>query len=294
LIMVCKSSDRANTIEGIGPPPEIPPQEVLGRIGYSDFWEDPDGILRRQVLLITPEESSPCAAPYAFSTQLAMHYLTAQGIQPTFNDRNLQLGTVVFPRLQPHTGGYRGLDAQGNQLLVNYRATEAIAPQISLSQLLAGQVDPDMIKDRIVLIGVIDPNAGDIWSTPYGTGAAQRMPGVHVQAHMTSQLISAVLDQRPILWTWGEAGDGLWIGLWSTMGGFLVWSLGGGSRSVQQWVPRLGLAIGLAVGLLYGICLGGLIRGAWLPLVPSVLGLFTTSSIMVISLTAHSFKQIEP
>lgn len=268
LVTVCKRADAATP--GILPPPESPPEQV----GLSDFLEDGDGILRRQLLFLTPEAdldpATACTAAYSFSAQLALRYLAEEGIEPDFGPQGnvLTLGPARLAFLTPNWGGYRGLDAGGGQVLVNYRATpglEAIADQVSLMAVLGGQVDPELIRDRIVLIGVTAPSAGDYWRTPYNQGDASRVAGVYTHAHMISQVLSAALDQRPLLTVWPQWAEGLWI-LGVCLGG------GGVMGSTRSRGACLG-AGGLILVLLYGITWGAFVGlGLWLPLVPSLLG----------------------
>jgi CHASE2 domain-containing sensor protein len=286
LIAICKASDPQNNFDGVAAPPEVPPE----RLGFSDFWEDADGILRRQVLFITPDPTSPCTAPYAFSTQLAFRYLSAKKISPTFTpEGNLQLGNTVFKRLQSHSGGYQGINALGNQILLNYRSAPVVATQVTLAQVLAGQVNRDAVQNRIVLVGVIANSAGDLWSTPYGASATKQMPGVIVQAHLISHLLSAVLDHRPLFWTWSLGGELIWIGGWSAVGGLL-----GGLRSRKALgrssLTQFGLAIAAAAGMLYGVCFVSFTQGGWIPFVPALLALILSGGVARVYAAAQDPK----
>ncbi|MBD2088575.1 CHASE2 domain-containing protein [Microcoleus sp. FACHB-1515] len=281
LIAVCKASDPENDITGVAPPPEVP----IDRVGFSDFWEDADGVLRRQVLFMTPDPASPCATPYAFSTQLAFRYLHAEGITPRFTpEGNLQLGDRVLPRLAAHAGGYQGINAQGNQILINYRPKAA---QVTLTQVLNGQVQPSAIRDRIVLIGVVSENSADIWATPYGTHPTQRMPGVTVQAQMISQILSAAIDRRPLIWVWHWTGDVLWIGVWAVVGGLIaIASL----RNGIGWRGKSGLiAIGLGAIGLGIICFAVFcLQAGWLPFVPGLVAIGVANGVVTCYLNAPS------
>jgi CHASE2 domain-containing sensor protein len=197
LIGVCKGSDMTANTKGIEPPPEIPPQ----RLGFSDFIHDADDVVRRHLLYMNQETVSVCSANYALSTQLAFRYLISRGIAPKFTSAgNLQLGNTIFPRISSRAGGYQGIDANGGQILLNYRATKQIAEQISLTQLLSSPINPQAIQNRIVLIGVVAKgDLPDYWATPYGTNLDEQMPGVLVHAHKVSQILSAVLDGRPLI-----------------------------------------------------------------------------------------------
>ncbi|HEY9846035.1 MAG TPA: CHASE2 domain-containing protein, partial [Candidatus Caenarcaniphilales bacterium] len=163
----------------------------------------------------------------------------------------------------------------GHQVLLNYRSsgTSAIAPQVTLTQVLHNQINPNAIKDRIVLIGVSAPSYQDYLLTPYGRQPDQEMPGIMVQAQMVSQILSAVLDQRPLLWVWPRWSEVLWVWGWSLVGGLIA-----------RWnrAPlRLGLTGAKALGTLYGLCLGLLIQGGWVPLVPAALALIATGGSVV-------------
>ncbi|WP_071518304.1 CHASE2 domain-containing protein [Geitlerinema sp. PCC 9228] len=279
LIVVCKSRDQIFDPVGIAPPPEVPEH----RVGFSDFLEDTDGVLRRQIVSMTPEPASPCTTPYSFSSRLAFRYLQAEGITPQFTpEGNLQLGRTVLKRIQSYWGGYQDIDAAGNQLMVNYRALlspDRIAPQITLSQLLAGQVAPDAIRDRIVLLGVTAVSTGDYWITPFGSSRAQRVAGVFVQAHMTSQLIAAALNKRPILWVWPLAIEAMWLLGWSL--------LGYGIAKLRHFLLRT-LTMLLSIGVLTGICFVLLLVGGWIPLVPTGIAMVVAAGIASLDFSKHT------
>lgn len=262
LIALCKSRDAVLDPVGIAPPPEFPE----ARIGFSDFIEDRDGILRRQLISLDPDPASPCTTPYSFSARLAFRYLQDEGITPRFTrDGHLQLGEAVLRRVRSRWGGYQGIDAAGNQLMLNYRAgasAHTLADQVSLSQLLTGQVAPAAIRDRIVILGVTAGSAGDYWFTPFGSSRQDRVAGVFVQTHMTSQLVAAALDQRPIIWVWPLWGEALWIVSWGLVGY--------GIMGLPTWLYR-SFALAIALGVLSGSGFVFLLGGGWIPLIPAAL-----------------------
>ncbi|MFN6541227.1 MAG: CHASE2 domain-containing protein [Nostoc sp. EkiNYC01] len=272
LIGICKGSDGTANIGGIQPPPEIP----TTNLGFSDFIHDRDGVIRRHLLFMNQEATSLCSASYSFSLQLASLYLGPSGIRVKFTpEGNLQLGKTVFPNLNPRSGGYQNIDANGGQILLNYRSPKEIAEQVKLTKFLSSPVNPYAVKDRIVLIGVVSRgDSPDTWPTPYGVPLDEQMPGVLVQAHMVSQILSAVEDGRPLLRVWSLWLEVAWIWGWSVVGAVLAWrnlSLG--------W---LALAVGVASSVLYVACFGLLIWGAWVPFVPSVLSLVAIVGLMSI------------
>ncbi len=288
LIGVCKGSDATETIKGgdatgttkgLKPPPEIPKD----RLGFSDFIHDNDGVVRRHLMFMNQETASLCPASYALSMQLAFRYLLPSGIQPKFNrQKNLQLGNTVFPVLKSRTGGYQGIDPNG-QILLNYRSSKQIAEQVTLTQLLSSPINARAIKNRIVLIGVVAKgDFPDYWATPYGSILDEQMPGVLVQAHMISQILSAVLDGRPLLRAWSPGIEVIWIWGWAMVGGVLAW----------RWhsLLRLALVAGISVGMLYLVCFNLLIWGVWVPFVPSTLVLVLTVGV---TSTAKKIKALK-
>ncbi|WP_414588515.1 CHASE2 domain-containing protein [Scytonema sp. PCC 10023] len=276
LIAVCQVSDTQPRRPGIPPPPEIPQE----RLGFSDVAVDPDSIVRRHLLALTPPPSSPCKASYALSVQLALRYLAARNISLEFTtDGAWKLGKTSFKPLEAHTSGYQGIDASGHQIMLNYRSHRSLqefVPQVTLTEVLAGKVNSSGVKDRIVLIGTVAESFQDYSSTPYSTneGGMQKIPGVILQAQMISQLLSAALDGRPLLWAWSVWQETIWVWGWSLTGGLLTWYI---RRPLY-----LGIAAGVAIACLYGVCLVIFIQwGAWIPLVPSAIALIGSGSIIV-------------
>lgn len=170
-IGICKVSGGKEHTAGVSPPPEIPGS----RIGFSDVVSDRDFIIRRQLLAVTPDPESPCKTRYSLSLQLARQYLAKENIQLQItNEGKLQLGDVVFQPIDVPTGGYQQFDAGGHQILLNYRSSRQIAPQLTLAQVLNNEFNPDWVKNRIVLIGIDAESVKDTFLTPYSIGATSR------------------------------------------------------------------------------------------------------------------------
>ncbi|MEH2184293.1 CHASE2 domain-containing protein [Nostoc sp.] len=269
-ITICKVSEE-NKNSGVSPPPEVPKQNL----GFSDVIPDPDGIIRRQILAMAP--ASPCNTDKSFSFQLANRYLLALGIQSKLTaEKNWQFGNVVFKNLEENSGGYHKIDNLGHQVLLNYRSSHQLATQVTLADVLNDKLTSDLVKNRIVLIGTTAESFHDYWSTPYSASQwpYEQMPGVILQAHMVSQIISSVLDNRPLLWMLPKWGEFIWVWAWSLIGSIIIWQF-------RSW-SRLGLVGVTAVCVLYGISFGLSIQGAWIPLLPSILVLILSGTSMKI------------
>jgi CHASE2 domain-containing sensor protein len=265
LISICKRPDPKENPIGILPPPEMP----ASQIGFSDFVQDPDSTLRRQLLTMTNNPASRCTAAYAFSTQLALRYLAEDGIAASFTPQgDLKLKQRRFQRIGDRFSGYQSIDNRGFQMLLNYRQTpspQEIAPTVTLAELLAGQVNPKSIEDRIVLIGVASATSGDNWATPYGRSFTSRVPGVVIQAHMTSQILSAVIDRRPLIQAWNLWQDYLWVLAWAIVGALL-------SMMLHRWVWLL-MAIAMVLVILVSMGWVLFLQGVWIPIAPAIITL---------------------
>ncbi|NEO64390.1 MAG: CHASE2 domain-containing protein, partial [Moorea sp. SIO4G2] len=255
---------------GVSPPPEVP--EV--RQGFNNVLLDPDRIIRRHLLAVG--SPSPCQSYYSFNVQLATRYLADLGIQLEVTENYLKLGTTVFKTLEKDSGGYHNLDSRGQQLLLNYRASGQIAETVSLAEVFRDQFNPDLVRNRIVIIGTIAPSFNDnFWRTPYSGGqwSVETMSGIEIQAQMISHILSAVLDNRPLIWWWSEPGEALWIWCWAALGGTVA-----GNFNVLRSVV---LGTGTALVVLYGSCSVLLIvTGGWVPLIPATIALVATSVVV--------------
>lgn len=278
---VCKVSSPEDGFEGYPPPRKTPESQV----GFSDFVDDNDFILRRQLLAMGPPPNSPCQASTSFNLALALFYLEQEGIPPLelLSPEKFKIGSTIFNTLKKNTGAYHNLDARGYQTVLNYRSLPEptnIAERVSLIEVLNNDIDFESLQDRIVLIGVTDPSQTDNWLTPYGTSGhgLGEVPGVFLQAHMISQILSAALDQRPLIWWWPRWADLLWIWIWTVIGVVIIWEI------KYPWYRFLG--IGSSGLIIYGICGLILVEGGWIPLIPTVLALTMASVITIVNTSA--------
>jgi CHASE2 domain-containing sensor protein len=277
-VAVCKVSAPKDD-PGVEPPPELTPEQL----GFSDVVTDlSDNVLRRHLLTMGEiQPDSLCGAQEAFSLKLALNYLAAQGIFPERKtpEQHLKLDRTVFAPLSPvQNGGYNSWDRRtegGEQILLNYRSSmNDIARRVHLSELLKGGEVLKLIEGRVVLIGVTAPSQKDDFVTPYSTSNApdQRIRGIMLQAQMVSQILSAVLDNRPLIWVWPMWGEVIWIGSWSLMGGLLAWQVRS-HRRLMFWAAIAVLTLACLCGLIFLV-------GGWVPLIPCGLVL-VSSSIMI-------------
>lgn len=257
----------------IGKPPSVPDNQV----GFNDIAVDPDGIVRRNLLFASKKL-------YSFSMRLAILYLESQGIKPEpspINKDYLQLGKTLFIPLQSNAGGYANLDNRGYQILINYRNGFNIAQQLTLTEILNEEFDPNLVKNRIVLIGSTAPSLKDIFFTPYSTieDENNKISGVELHAQMTSQIISTVLNHQPLFWFWPEWGEILWIGCWAYVGGLLAWK----TKRLLYFTITWGIGLATLLSITFILFL----QAGWIPVVTPSLTLFTTAAIVLL----HKLRQ---
>ncbi|MGB6296206.1 MAG: CHASE2 domain-containing serine/threonine-protein kinase [Rivularia sp. (in: cyanobacteria)] len=281
IIPICKQSDVNE--------PAIPPPNGIEplRVGFSDIVEDPDGTIRRNLLLHEPAADDPCATPYSFSLQLALKYLEVGGIQPQFtSEQQLKLGNTLFKPLKSNSGGYNNVDDGGYQILLNYRSGKDIAQRVTVTDVLSNKVNSELVKDRIVLIGSTAASLKDIFNTPYSSGKLDKsgkMAGVVIHANSVSQILSAVLKpQQPLFWYLPE---------WTEVGWIFVWSLAGGLIASRIQHPmRLGIAGGITIAVLIGGNFFIFTQAGWIPVVSPGLGLILGAG-SILGYTAYQSKQ---
>jgi adenylate cyclase len=156
---------------------------------------------------------------------------------------------------------------ESGRALIHYHGPGNTFPTFSVSDIYSGNISPDRLKNKIVLIGTTATGLGDIRLTPYGSS----YPGVEIRANTIQNLTQADFIHRP---GWMFIYD---VAVILALGGFLVMVL-----------PRIGVrnAIWLTLALLvaYATLAFGLFRSQhiWLNVVyPSLLMLvlFMSSTI---------------
>lgn len=270
-----KELRRSNVIaiQSLGNTPEeaipAPPKLPSDRVGFSDLITDTDGVIRRNLMFASDD-----AAQYAsFSTRLAMQYLNHSGDRLPNGD--FVLGKAVFSLLRSNSGGYQRIDAAGEQILLDYRSARYPSEVVTLSQVLQNQVNPALIKDRVVLIGTTAPSAKDLFFTPFSPAktANPKMPGVVIHAQMVSQTLTAALEGRSLFWFWSEPMEVLWIVSWAIAGGLLArWS----QRPFVLALAGTGLLL-LLMGAGYSLFL----HQAWVPIAAPAIAAIAVGSFTI-------------
>jgi CHASE2 domain-containing sensor protein len=195
-----------------------------------------------------------------------LKYLGIAEAQAT-DDENIEIGSREVEVLKSTVGGYRSNNAQNNlrgfQVMFNYRNTPNIATQVSLDDILSDRVSSNAISGKVILIGYVAPTMKD--SLPTGAGD---MAGVKIHAHMTSNILSHILDDRPLITTLPDLVEMGWI---------FIWGVVGGSIAIRFRGVKLYLIGSAAIIILVGSCVVCFnLRSIWMPLIPAGLTLVLT------------------
>lgn len=264
LVVSCQVSPQS-------PTSPLPSTVHRDRLGVVNLPQDLDGVVRRAWIGLVPPSApspmasdrlSPCQNPAeplsSLSVQVATQYLQRQGVDVISQTNGLiQLGAIALPPLSANAGSYQRTEISGYQLMLNYRSPDAIE-QVSLTDVLTGQVPLSRFRDRVVLIGPVLPAAAQ-FATPHSHRSRQPMSAVMIHAQATSQLLSAALGQRPLIWFWSNGVEGIWIIVWAGVGGSLA--------SWLQYPRRWAIAAVLSMGVLWGIGFGLFLQAGWIPII---------------------------
>ena len=263
--------------EAIAPPPSLPPE----RIGFVDRVLDEHGHLRRSLISTSDPQGE---FRFSLTILLAQTYLKTKGysLENVPDDEwAMAFDSTELTRFQSNTGGYIRADAAGNQILFNFRSGQQPFRVVSLREVRAG-IDPELIRDRIVLIGVTAKSIKDVINAPGINTDSGLVYGVEINAHDISQVISTVIDGRSLLHSLSEPAEYFLI----LISGLLGISL---ARIFQSSIH---IIISLNVAILCWIGISFLLLaqfGLWLPVVPA----FLVLSINGASLTAANFYRYQ-
>lgn len=296
--------------------PTIPPHPILkdyGQVGSNDIVVDNDKVVRRAVLYPDLVHRPDLAS---FNLVLAGEYLREEGFELGVDEKgNLKIGSVIMPALKKNSGGYANIDSNGYQILLNYRSHPERFSSAKAFDVIEDKIPPKLLEDKIVIVCTRSPSFPDIFYTPYSFNnhtALTEIYGGWLQANATSQIISAVLDDRPLLKTWPEAIEIIWTFLWilvtsvgvANMGKTNIWNWDVGQKKATNFQKNqsffylkailLGTVLSIAaIAITWGFFV---FQGWWWPVAPLVLGiagavLYSTSQVYLDKLKqAHNSK----
>ncbi|NER78939.1 MAG: EAL domain-containing protein [Leptolyngbya sp. SIO1D8] len=251
-----------------------PPRDVAeDQIGFSDLVVDSDGVIRRNLMFATLDDQEF----HSFSLLLGLKYLDLDINAIEVGHNYLKIENSMFRTLQHDSGGYQNIDAAGYQTMLQYQAGDGDFSKVTLTEVLNGQLRPEMVKDKIVLVGMTAPSTKDMLLTPFSSklGNFHLMPGVVIHGHMTSQIISRILDDQKGIWYLPQPIEILWIWMCSVAGGFLPWRF----KSSQA----IGISFAFGLSVISGSIIVIFFQSGWFPLVASSSSFLLANIISIVN-----------
>jgi len=244
-----------NLIKAHAPVPSIKEIAESGEnSGYFNAFPDPDGVIRWSPLVIKFQDNFYYSLPIA----LLMQYLDYPMIvlnMAEFGVDGITLGDLRIPT-----------DESG-RLLINYLGPAKTFPHYSISDLIAGRISPDLVKDKIVVVGATATGIYDLRVTPF----SPVYPGVELHATVVENILQ---------------GNFLEQSAWTTfidICGIIVFGM-----IIGITIPRLKALQGI---LLVMVLLGGFVAGntiifakynTWLNMVYPVLTMMTIYLVITV------------
>lgn len=214
--------------------PPSPIREGAAALGHVNLGPDSDGIVRR-------------------------YWLTYSGGGRSWPALSSLVAGVAKGSPSATPGPVMAPLTASQPVMIDFVGAAGSFPTISAGSLLRGEVPPELLANRIVLIGITASGLGDMHSTPMG-GDGSLMPGIEIQAN----LVDTLLSHRQIVPAHGAVPYG-----------FAVLPLALLLLGLRLLPPRWTLAAiaGLALAVL--AVSAGLLRlgQIWLPPVTALLGL---------------------
>ncbi|MFN6516008.1 MAG: CHASE2 domain-containing protein [Nostoc sp. CreGUA01] len=252
----------------ISPPPQLPPKQI----GFSDIVVDKDNKYRRY-LLWTPSPKNPENPEedkYSFGLQLAQAYLFHRNIKietGKIDQNTIKLKNTELPRFFSNTGGYVNENSSGLKILINFRAGSKPFQILSLNDIKTGKFNPKFLQGKVVIIGIIATSVTDYVNT--SATVYQKIPGqiygVEFHAHASSQIINAVMNERPLLKVWSDEWEYIWIIVCGCYPIIIFW--------LTQSLWKNLLAVVVVALALFGLGLVLIGYGWWVPIAPGLLTL---------------------
>ena len=159
----------------VGNIPEI--AAAAKRAGYFNMLPDDDGIFRRVPLGVryTPRGGGPqVLSPLSIEAIRRTQRNAILGM--TFDDDGVAGVTIAGIPIP--------VDANGN-LWLSYAGPAHTFPHFSAADVLAGRIEGDALRDRILLVGTTATGAYDIRSTPFDPVS----PGVEIHANVIEDVL---------------------------------------------------------------------------------------------------------
>jgi len=158
--------------------------------GYFNMYPDPDGVVRWMPGVIKFKD-----ALYAPLSVMAVSAYTDQA--PVIKVADYGVESLEIGRRKVPTD-------EAGRILINYRGRQKTFPHLSITDILRGEIDDDLLRDKIVMVGATAVGIYDLRVTPLDNV----FPGLEVHANIVDSILARDYMYHP---AWGAVFDAMAI-----------------------------------------------------------------------------------
>ncbi len=244
--------------------------EIIDNQGFNLIVIDLDNVQRRNLLALSSEGREL----HSFGLLVAQKYLGEADHPIRLNENGLYFGQHYFPTINRYSGGYHlpASEVRGWQTLLEFSAQPKIAESITIRDLVSGDFDPELVRDRIVLIGSTAKTQKDTFVTPYSVSKTDGhlTPGVFLHAQAIQKMLDTVEGEDRFFVYWTEGQEFVWIFIWASLGAASTWLF----YRTRLFVAVSVGSVVLLVGCGYVLFLGNI----WIPIAAPTIALVASWS----------------
>ncbi|HTT31981.1 MAG TPA: CHASE2 domain-containing protein [Methylomirabilota bacterium] len=160
-----------------------PDNSEKNTIGFFNEPSDPDGVVRRSLLVLPfgrSKDINDWQMYGSLEVQAVRLYLGVRSDQVT-----VQFDQTGVVRIDFGTALYLRTDTTG-RTLINYHGPKRTYPYRSVADVVQRKVEPGTFKDKIVLVGASATGIADLRTPPYGEND---YPGVEIHANVIDNML---------------------------------------------------------------------------------------------------------
>lgn len=278
----------------------------LGQVGDIATPMDTDSKIRRGYFFTRDEVTKNLPS---LSFYLAFLYLQKYCVRGEQIDLDYQLVTTInknldcnlltgkdtkktfFKKFSSSDGGYINSQDGLFQVIINWRKHPTPFKQVSLFEVLENKIKSNLFTDKIVLIGSTAPSVGDTFITPLSSIGGEypaKHFGVINIAHLTSQIVNAVLEGRTLIRVIPDYWE--FLQLWASILLISVILRKINPNPIHYYLKVL-IIIGLgSFSIIIVHYLTFIYSGFWIPSVPLLIGINLTT-LVYISWVIYQYRE---